>query len=46
LKSLRIEVNLNSERRENDFYIYEKKIMGGLKITDHSLVFSRKKLAK
>jgi hypothetical protein len=46
LKSMRIEVNLASERRENDFYIYDKKIMGGLKITEHSLIFSRKKLTK
>ena len=28
-----MEVNLNSERRENDFFIYDKKISGGLKIT-------------
>jgi len=39
-------VNLGSERRENDFYIYDKKIPGGLKITEYSLVFSRKKLEK
>lgn len=39
-------MNLNSERRENDFYIYEKKVLGGMKIIDHSVVFSRKKLTK
>lgn len=43
---MRIEVNLGSERRENDFFIYEKRIAGGLKITEHCLIFSRKKLTK
>jgi hypothetical protein len=43
-KLIRMEVNLGSERRENDFYIYDKKVPTGLKITEHSLVFSRKKL--
>lgn len=43
-KLIRMEVNLGSERRENDFYIYDKKVPAGLKITEHSLVFSRKKL--
>jgi len=43
---MRMEVNLSSERRENDFYIYDKKVTGGLKITEHSLVLSRKKLDK
>ncbi len=43
---MRMEVNLSSERRENDFYIYDKKVIGGLKITEHSLVLSRKQLYK
>ncbi len=41
-----MEVNLASERRENDFFIYDKKISGALKLTEHSLVFSRKKLER
>ena len=43
---MRIEVNLASERIDYDFYVYEKKIMGGLKITEHCMVLSRKKLTK
>jgi hypothetical protein len=46
IKMMRMEVNLSSERRENDFYIYDKKVIGGLKITEHSLVLSRKQLYK
>jgi hypothetical protein len=45
-KLIRMEVNLASERRENDFYIYDKKGSGGVKVTDNCLVFSRKKLDK
>lgn len=46
IKSLRMEVSLASERRDNDFFVYEKKATGGVKIAEHSLVFSRRKLAK
>jgi hypothetical protein len=45
-KNLRMEVNLSSERRENDFFVYEKKLVGGIKITEHSVIFSRKKLSR
>jgi hypothetical protein len=45
-KIMRMEVSLASERRESDFYIYDKRVSGGVKITEHSLVFSRKKLEK
>lgn len=45
-KTLRMEVNIKSERRESDFYVYEKRVAGNLKISEHSLVFSRKKLGK
>jgi hypothetical protein len=46
MKSLRMEVSLASERRDNDFFVYEKKVAGGVKIAEHSLVFSRRKLAR
>ena len=39
-----MEVKVESERMENDLYIYEKKVPGGIKITEHVLIFSRKKL--
>ena len=42
-KFMKVEVNLASEKKENDFYIYEKKVSGGVKNTD-IVIFSRKKL--
>ena len=45
-KLMRMEINLASERRDYDFFVYDKKVTGGVKITEHSLVFSRKKLEK
>ena len=45
-KWLKMEVSLPSERCENDIYIYEKKLGGAIKITEHSLVFSRQKLER
>ena len=45
-KLMRMEINLASQRRENDFYIYDKKLAPGLKITEHCLVFSRKVLER
>ena len=45
-KLMKMEVNLATERKENDFYIYDKKVAGGLKITEHCLVFSRRKLER
>ena len=44
-KFMKVEVNLTSEKKENDFYIYEKKVSGGVKNTD-IVIFSRKKLEK
>ena len=44
-KFMKVEVNLSSEKKENDFYIYEKKVSGGVKNTD-IVIFSRKKLEK
>jgi len=41
---MRMEVNLSSERKENDFYVYDKKLVSSIKITENSLIFSRKKL--
>jgi len=45
-KLMRMEINLASERRDYDFFVYDKKISGGVKITEHTLVFSRRKLEK
>ena len=44
-KFMKVEINLTSEKKENDFYIYEKKVSGGVKNTD-IVIFSRKKLEK
>jgi hypothetical protein len=45
-KQLRMEIDLSTERQEQDFYVYDKKLVGGVKINEYSLVFSRQKLQR